>query len=30
MKNHFDFNDLIQFGMFIISLLTYIYVICQH
>ena len=30
MKNkNFDFKDLMQFGMFIISLLTFIYLICQ-
>ena len=26
---NFDFKDLMQFGMFIISLLTFIYLICQ-
>lgn len=28
-NKNFDFKDLMQFGMFIISLLTYIYLICQ-
>ena len=28
-NKNFDFKDLIQFGMFIISLLTFIYLICQ-
>jgi len=29
MNNKFDFKDLIQFGMFIIALLTFIYLICH-
>ena len=28
-NKNFDFKDLMQFGMFIISLLTFIYFICQ-
>ena len=28
-NRNFDFKDLMQFGMFIISLLTFIYLICQ-
>ena len=28
-NKNFDFKDLMQFGMFIISLLTFIYSICQ-
>lgn len=28
-NKNFDFEDLMQFGMFIISLLTFIYLICQ-
>nr|DAU61471.1 MAG TPA: Putative Holin-like Toxin (Hol-Tox) [Caudoviricetes sp.] len=28
-KNHFDFKDLMAFGMFILSLLTFIYLICH-
>ena len=28
-NKNFDFIDLMQFGMFIISLLTFIYLICQ-
>ena len=28
-SKNFDFKDLMQFGMFIISLLTFIYLICQ-
>jgi|GEM_PF-2304159 len=27
MKNQFDFNDLMQFGLFLIALLTFIYMI---
>ena len=29
MKNKFSFNDLIQFGLFILALLTFIYLICH-
>ncbi len=29
MKNQFDFNDLMQFGLFVVALLTFIYLICQ-
>ena len=29
MKNKFDFKDLMSFGMFLIALLTFIYMICQ-
>lgn len=28
-NKNFDFKDLMQFGMFIISLLTFIYLVCQ-
>lgn len=28
-KNQFDFKDLLAFGMFILSLLTFIYMICH-
>jgi len=28
-KNPFDFKDLMAFGMFIIALLTFIYLICH-
>jgi hypothetical protein len=28
-NKNFDFKDLMQFGVFIISLLTFIYLICQ-
>lgn len=28
-KNYFDFKDLMSFGMFILSLLTFIYMICH-
>ena len=28
-KNHFDFKDLMAVGMFILSLLTFIYMICH-
>ena len=29
MKNKFSFNDLIQFGLFILALLTFIYLTCH-
>ncbi len=29
MKNQFDFNDLMQFGLFVVALLTFMYVICR-
>ncbi len=29
MKNEFDFHDLMQFGLFLIALLTFIYMICH-
>ena len=29
MKNQFDFNDLMQFGLFAVALLTFMYLICQ-
>ena len=29
MKNQFDFNDLMQFGLFIVALLTFVYLISQ-
>lgn len=28
-NNHFDFKDIMSFGMFILSLLTFIYLICH-
>ena len=28
-KNHFDFEDLMSFGMFILALLTFVYLICH-
>ena len=28
-KNHFDFKDLIAFGMFILALLTFVFTFCQ-
>ncbi len=28
-NNHFDFKDLMAFGMFILALLTFIYLICH-
>lgn len=28
-KKPFDFKDLMQFGMFLIALLTFIYLICN-
>ena len=27
---HFDFKDLMAFGMFILALLTFIYLICHY
>ena len=29
MKNKFSFNDLMQFGLFILALLTFIYLKCR-
>ena len=29
MKNKFDYNDLMQFGLFILALLTFMLLICQ-
>ena len=29
MKNDFDFEDLMSFGMFLLALLTFIYLICH-
>ncbi len=29
MKNRFSFNDLMQFGLFLLALLTFIYMISQ-
>ena len=29
MEKQFDFNDLMQFGLFIIALLTFMFLICQ-
>lgn len=29
MNNKYSFSELIQFGLFIIALLTFIYMICQ-
>ncbi len=29
MKNSFDFKDLMAFGMFLLALLTFIYMICH-
>ena len=29
MKNQVDFNDLMQFGLFVVALLTFIYLICH-
>ena len=29
MKNNFDFRDLLSFGMFLLKLLTFIYMICH-
>jgi hypothetical protein len=29
MKNKFSFNDLMQFGLFILALLTFNYLICH-
>lgn len=29
MKNDFEFKDLMSFGMFLLALLTFIYLICH-
>ena len=29
MKDNFDFKDLMSFGMFLLALLTFIYLICH-
>lgn len=29
MKNQFSFNDLMQFGLLLVALLTFIYLICH-
>ena len=29
MKDKFDFKDLMSFGMFLLALLTFIYLICH-
>jgi len=29
LMKHFDFKDLMSFGMFILALLTFIYMICH-
>ncbi len=29
MKNRFEFKDLMSFGMFLLALLTFIYLICH-
>lgn len=29
MKNHFDFKDLMTFGMFLLALLTFVFMFCK-
>ncbi len=29
MKNHFDFKDLMTFGLFLLALLTFIFTFCK-
>ena len=29
MKNHFDFNDMLTFGIFILALLTFVFTYCK-
>ena len=29
MKNHFDFGDLMAFGLFLIALLTFVFTFCK-
>ena len=29
MKNHFDFKDLLTFGIFLLALLTFIFTFCK-
>ncbi len=29
MKNHFDFKDLMTFGLFILALLTFVFTFCK-
>lgn len=29
-KNHFDFKDLMAFGMFILALLTFVLTFCKY
>lgn len=28
-ENHFSFNDIIQFGLFILTLLTFVFLFCK-
>ena len=29
MKNHFDFKDIMTFGLFLLALLTFVFVFCK-
>ncbi len=29
MKNHFDFKDLMTFGLFLLALLTFVFTFCK-
>ncbi len=29
MKNHFDFKDLLTFGLFLLALLTFVFTFCK-
>ena len=29
MKNHFDFKDMMTFGMFMLALLTFVFTFCK-
>ncbi len=29
MKNHFDFKDMLTFGIFLLALLTFIFTFCK-
>ena len=29
MKNHFDFKDLMNFGLFLLALLTFVFAFCK-
>lgn len=29
MKNHFDFKDMMNFGLFLLALLTFVFTFCK-